>query len=336
MKVMLGGHKHFITLLVSILLIQIFNPLTAQFLKPTVAVLDFTGVGISATEATSLTGRFATEIAKTGEVRLVERNAMEEILKEQGFQQSGCTSDECVVEVGNLLGVQYMISGSIGKVGATYTIDTRMISIETGESIVTKSIAYQGIIDGLITEIEILAWEMAGKDVPTILIEQREYWKKAVRTTQGVKTKTRFGALSRSIIFPGFGQFYSGKKSWGYLWSVSELALVGTIYLNYQSYHTASDDFDSNYDLYKNETDLALIQDYKSKTDSNLKKMESANDNMKLIAGIAGGVWLLNTVHAYLVGPSGNTYSNETPYPLKVAYDPNLQSALLRLEVPLD
>ena len=30
-----------------------------------------------------------------------------------------------------------------------------------------------------------------------------------------------------------------------------------------------------------------------------------------------------------IAGPSSDTYSNETPYPLKVAYDPNLQSALL-------
>ena len=42
---------------------------------------------------------------------------MEDILKEQGFQQTGCTSDECVVEVGKIIGVQQMVGGSISKVG---------------------------------------------------------------------------------------------------------------------------------------------------------------------------------------------------------------------------
>ena len=58
---------------------------------------------------------------------------MVEILKEQGFQQTGCVSNECVVEIGALLGVQQMISGSIGRVGETYTIDIELISVQTGE-----------------------------------------------------------------------------------------------------------------------------------------------------------------------------------------------------------
>ena len=55
---------------------------------------------------------------------------MGEVLKEQGFQQSCCTSNECVVEVGQLLGVQQMISGSIGKVGDIFTVSVRIIDIK--------------------------------------------------------------------------------------------------------------------------------------------------------------------------------------------------------------
>ena len=38
---------------------------------------------------------------------------MEQILVEQGFQQSGCTTNECMVEVGKLIGVEKIVSGSI-------------------------------------------------------------------------------------------------------------------------------------------------------------------------------------------------------------------------------
>ena len=39
-------------------------------------------------------------------IKVIEREMMEEIIKEQGFQQSGCSTDECMVEVGKLIGVE--------------------------------------------------------------------------------------------------------------------------------------------------------------------------------------------------------------------------------------
>ena len=63
---------------------------------------------------------------------MVERNQMEEILNEQGFQQSGCTSAECAAEVGALLGVQNMVSGSFGLLGNTYTIDAKLCIYRVG------------------------------------------------------------------------------------------------------------------------------------------------------------------------------------------------------------
>ena len=95
----------------------------AQSGKPTVAILDFEGQDVSASEVQTLTERMRTEIGNTNAVRLIERKAVEKIMAEQGFQQTGCTSDECAAEVGQLLGVQFMVSGTIGKVGKTYTID---------------------------------------------------------------------------------------------------------------------------------------------------------------------------------------------------------------------
>ena len=47
------------------------------------------------------------------------------------FQISGCTSSECMVEVGQILGVQSMVGGSVSKVGNLYSIDLRLIDVET-------------------------------------------------------------------------------------------------------------------------------------------------------------------------------------------------------------
>ena len=127
--------------------------LIGQNTKPTVAILDFEGQGVDASEVLTLSERMRTEIGNTKAVRLIERKAVEKIMEEQGLQQSGCTTDECAAEVGQLLGVQFMISGSIGKMGKSYTIDCKMFSVETGETIRTKSathsVAVQSLLDRL-------------------------------------------------------------------------------------------------------------------------------------------------------------------------------------------
>lgn len=134
--------------------------------KQTVAILEFEGRGISQLEAKTLTDRLMSEMVNTDAVIMVERNQMDEILNEQGFQQSGCTSSECAAEVGALLGVQNMVSGSFGKLGNSYTIDAKMFSVETGATIRTVSKTYKGPVDNLLTVIEVVGWEIVGLKPP--------------------------------------------------------------------------------------------------------------------------------------------------------------------------
>lgn len=138
--------------------------------KPTAAVLDFEGSGITNQEAQVLTQRLGSELVNTGALIMVERNQMSEIMEEQGFQQSGCTSAECAAEIGALLGVQKMITGSFGKIGNTYTIEARMFAVETGQTQKTVSKTYKGEVDGLLPQIQIVAWELVGIEPPADLL----------------------------------------------------------------------------------------------------------------------------------------------------------------------
>jgi len=120
--------------------------------RRTLAVMDFDGFGMSTFEAKTLTERLRTVAVEIGSYIIVERGAMDEILEEQGFQQSGCTSDECIVEVGELMGVQYMLGGTIGKVGSTFTISMKIIDVESGEVVKTASYDLSGEVDLLLTK----------------------------------------------------------------------------------------------------------------------------------------------------------------------------------------
>ena len=122
--------------------------------RTSVAILDLEPKGVPENEVSALSDRLRTELFRTDAFDVMERGKMQEIMKEQGFQQSGaCNSDACAVEVGQLIGVEKMIAGSLGRVGRTYSVNLRMINVKTGrmERSVTKD--YEGDIDKLLTSV---------------------------------------------------------------------------------------------------------------------------------------------------------------------------------------
>ena len=102
--------------------------------KINIAVIDLESRGgLTPSEVGSLTDRLRSVLVRTSAFNVVDRGAMEDILKEQGFQMSGCTSTDCAVEAGKILGVEQMVSGTIGRIGKLYTIDVVMIDVSTSK-----------------------------------------------------------------------------------------------------------------------------------------------------------------------------------------------------------
>ena len=298
--------------------------------KITVAVLDFSPRGISTLEAQTLTDRFATEINKTGAAILVDRNVVNEVMQEQGYTEAECSSEECAAEVGAMLGVQFMISGALGKLGETYTIDAKMFEVATGAAEKTINTTYSGQVDGLITEIEILAWEMMGLKPPGSLLRKRKGGVVAV----GSRQRSRLGALVRSTVFPGWGQFYSGRSMMGWGFLGSELALLGLGYASYSSYQTAYSDVETFYAQYQAASDPAQIRLLKEKSMAAENQMNTSNDQLTVMFQAAAAVHLANMVHALVFGPKENTASKQPHFQL--GYDPNIHQPQLRFTIALD
>jgi hypothetical protein len=103
--------------------------------KENIAVLDLEPRGgLSADEILSISDRLRGELLATGKYTVIERAQMDAILKEQGFQQTGvCSEASCIVQVGQLLAVHKMVGGSIGKVGKAYSINLKIIDVQTGK-----------------------------------------------------------------------------------------------------------------------------------------------------------------------------------------------------------
>ena len=131
---------------------------------PTLAVNNLTAHGLTESEAMTLTDVLRSRLMETGKFKVMERAEMETILREQAFQNSGaCTEEACIVEMGQLLGIEQILAGSIGQVGKAYSINVRIISVKSGEILKSVSHNYTGPIEGLLTsEISVVAKKIAG------------------------------------------------------------------------------------------------------------------------------------------------------------------------------
>jgi TolB-like protein len=129
--------------------------------KITIAVIDLESRGATAaSEAVTLTDRLRSLLVRTNVFNVVDRGKMQSILQEVGFQQSGCTSTECAVEVGKLLNVEQMIAGSIGRIGSLYTVDIVLIEVETSRILKSFTRDHKGEIEGLIDAMSEIAEQL--------------------------------------------------------------------------------------------------------------------------------------------------------------------------------
>jgi TolB-like protein len=108
--------------------------LSAEQSRAFIAVLDLEiKGGVTKDESSLLSDQLREVLFHTERYRVVDRKNMENILEEQGFQLSDCSSEECAVKIGKVLGVEKMVLGSIGKLGDIYVISVQLVDVETGE-----------------------------------------------------------------------------------------------------------------------------------------------------------------------------------------------------------
>jgi TolB-like protein len=97
-----------------------------------IAVIDFDGKGVSKADATRVSEWLRTELINTGQFKVIERSAMNAILKEQAFAQTGCTDTSCAVQVGRLLSARKMLVGNVESWSGKVFINGRIIDVEKG------------------------------------------------------------------------------------------------------------------------------------------------------------------------------------------------------------
>ena len=133
------------------------------------AVIDLEPTGVTDIEAKVLTQRLTSKMIELSDYTVVERASIDKILKEQKFQNSGCTDSQCAVEIGQMLNADLTVVGTASKFGNTYTLDCRIVNVENGEALGSASFTHTGNIDQLVKDgIESVARELLGVKTPML------------------------------------------------------------------------------------------------------------------------------------------------------------------------
>jgi len=149
--------------------------ITSLFAREYIAIIDFEGIGISNDEARVLTQRLTSEMINIGVYQVLERSEMKRLLDEQKFQYSGCVDLNCAVELGKMLGAKYMVVGTISNVGRTFTVDSRLIYVESSEAYASGQYTTQGSIDNVVKfGMSSIAYQLSDEDIPPELLNQSE------------------------------------------------------------------------------------------------------------------------------------------------------------------
>jgi len=112
----------------------------AQEDAATVAVMDFNAfmmgeAGASVNLGKAISSMLVTEFSGREGMRIVERQQLMDLIREQDLALSGRVDDDMAIEVGRMLGVQYVLLGQAMSIVDNLRIDIRAVDVETSEVI---------------------------------------------------------------------------------------------------------------------------------------------------------------------------------------------------------
>ena len=237
--------------------------------KMTVAVLDLSPKGVPILLSNAISDIIRTEFTNIGNFTVVERAQMRQILKEHELQMTGCTDSECAVKFGKILSARRIVVGEVNSIGSSVLITIRYVDVEKGVSLFSateKSISIEDIDRAAVKITKDLASRIVSGDKEILI------------------PITTAGYYTRGIV-PGWGQFYSGDSTKGYIFLGSFIVAGALTVYGWLNYSNAKSEYD---DLDRGTSQSTFDEKYNAK--------KEAGDQFLMFAGMATLVYLANWV----------------------------------------
>ncbi len=163
------------------------------------AVLPFSEVGKTTSDkqlGTLVTSELSTLLRRDHDLLLVEREQISRIMDELALGQTGVVAAEHSIEVGRLSGADALILGTVSEAGDSYLVNGRVVAAATGDVVLAEKV------------------RLPAGDLIAL-------------SSEAVVLRSKSGAFFRSLLVPGWGQFYNREPIKGGIFTGAVALAVG-------------------------------------------------------------------------------------------------------------
>ena len=233
-------------------------PDSIRYVRAAVVDFDESGDGARRRELGKVVAaEVATVLRRDHGIILVERGRLRSIMDEHALAMAGVVDPSTAVELGALLGADLLILGDVSEMGDRYRVNVRAVG--------TQDAGVVGSAQGSLPAAGLVAL-----------------------SADAVVLRSRSGAVFRSVLIPGWGQFYNRQATKGGILLGLEGAVLGAAL----GFHLVGQSHEAEYNA---STDSATAMRTRELAESRYRAR-----NMLLIG--AGGLWLVNVVDAWAFG----------------------------------
>ncbi len=220
----------------------------------------------------------------------IEREVWLKYYKDRRMKAADLFNKEIIARMGRTLGADGVIFGQfdVNEQNGELFIEGKIMNVPVVEIIATKS-GSSDLSPKMFDTVE---------NVSTVLADK----------IRDLFFPSDLGAVWRAAVLPGWGHYYKGQKTWGYLWSgafatsaafslVSGLRFASLVddYNNLKPAHEVSPD--GGIGFYNPARAAKQFDDLEKQTNQWL-------EITKVSLYVTAGIWLLNIAHAWFIAPA--------------------------------
>ena len=217
------------------------------------------------------------------------------------FPNPAASRMEAVKSLSPQVSADYILYNKITNDNSQIYLDGQMYNSRSGGLVSRKNIKISAYFKGLENELKIWFGEFFNA-IDDEWIKKRDVV--LFIPPELIKyDKTPFGAVKRSLIYPGLGQSYSGKHNSAYIWAGLESSMLTSVLVSYIGYKSSVSAFKMHTKNYEQSSEQIEFDDSRKSAELDWKKHKDFNNYMIYSGIAAGSIWAANTIHAYIVGP---------------------------------
>jgi TolB-like protein len=231
------------------------------------AVLPFQEIGATTKEkelGTVVSAEITTLLARDHGLILVERAQLATVVDELALGQSGLVDESKSAQIGKMVGAHALVMGTVSEVGGHYDVNAKVVSTETALMLYTAKT------------------QLPAADLVAL-------------SSEAVVLRSTTGAIYRSLLLPGWGQFYNRQPIKASVFVGAEVASIAAA----AYFHSVGAKKEKRYNNLGGGADFERV----------INKAEDAYQRRNTLIYIAIGIHALNLIDAVLSAKSFDSAS---------------------------